>query len=865
MTSLFRRAARVVKQTVSLLALLLLLVLVGGSIAAYLTVTGRSLTLLRLVTARAGLLLAGQRTERVRLDVVLPSGGGIVGTATLGIQSVADARQRFYFLLNDGLRVRRASVASENSGAHPVSFYQLWLLTIVDVGAPVAKGGTVQLTLEYAGRPASTAFDTTAWVDAQHVVLPADAFWYPTDLESFFHADVTATVPRSMTVVHNGVRSEHVERGALRAFHWSTERPVTGLALVAGQFAPSTSTIDGTAYRLYLPPDTPLDTGRILGLMREAYGTLGSRYGDSGFHQVTLFIDRGLGDGFNDGSGLIGLPMHSLRTGDYGFAGIAHYLAHNWWGATVAGSVWSPATGSAWLDEGMAEFSSLVATEAAYGAEGLWRRRGEELFDPHHTGALARMSALDDALGSPGARDSIRRKGAFVALMLRRQLGDERLFGGLRQFIERFRFQRVTERDLQEVLQETSGEDLQRFFADWVRGTSDVDLSLDGTSAAEIAVGNLGSAPVATDVDLWTFKRTGGEPVRTAVHVGDRLPWDAETDHAVIDPLLLWADAYRDNNRYPRALPPLFVATSPHGDLAVTSGAPFPWARQTVEHRGPDTRILHTWDFARGMLAPPAWSPDGSRLVASYAESPDAWPAIVTLAATGAQRTIGHGTTPAAGSDGTIYAGQRERIVRFDSDGTESVVVTRRGQVLDRPLPTPDGTHVAYMAASDAGTELRLIHRDGSGDRLLVAWDRDRLQYCWSLDGTRLYAVVGGTWDWQVWEIPVDGGSVATLASGAATIAALGLSPDGTQLAFTAAPELDYPSNRRQLYVLRLSDRTVRDVDLPGFDLGALTWTDADSIVVVATPAAAAERWLLPPSRVLKRVRLADGSVADIG
>jgi len=870
MTSLFRSTARVIKQAVSLLALLLLLTLVGSSIAAYLTVTGRSPALLRLVTARVAQLLAGQHTEQLSLDVLLqPAGGRLVGKATMVVQSTDEARQRFYFLLNDGLHVRRGTAARARSASartdqHAVSIYQLWLLTVVDLGTPVPKGASVALTLEYDGVPASSLFEPATVADAQHIVVPADGFWYPADLQSFFEADVTATVPRLMTVVHNGVRSEQFERGALRTFHWTTERPVSGLALVAGQFELTTTAADGITYRLYLPPDTPLDATRLLGLLSQAHAALRSRYGDSGFNHVTLFVDRTLGHSFNDGAGLIGLPMRQLRTGDYGFASIAYNIARNWWGGTVAGRALSPASGSAWLDEGMAAFSSLVATETTYGPEALWRRRRETLFDPARPAVLAQQSVLANALGGPRARATSLHKGAYVALMLRRQLGDEHFFAGARQFLERFKFQHASERDLQEILQETSEQNLERFFTDWVRGTAHVDLSLDGTSAGEITVGNLGSALVAGDLDLWTFKRTGGEPVRTTVHVGDRLPLDADTDHAVVDPSLLWADGHRGNNRYPRALAPVYVAMSSHGDLAVTSGERFPWARSAVAYRGSDARIVHTWDFARGILAAPAWSPDNTHLVVSYSESPDAWPAIVTLAANGAQRTIGYGTAPAVATDGTIYAGQPERIVRFGADGTESTVVQHRGEVLDQPLPAPDGSRLAYTAAREHGADLRLVNRDGSDDRLLLTWDRDRMQYCWSADGTRLYAVAGGTWDWQVWEIPADGGSVATLASGAAAIGALALSPDGSQLAFTAAPELDYPGNRRRLYVLRLRDRTVRNIDVPGFDLGALTWMGAESIVVVATPAATDARWLLPPQRVLKRVQLTDGSVTDM-
>ena len=38
-------------------------------------------------------------------------------------------------------------------------------------------------------------------------------------------------------------------------------------------------------------------------------------------------------------------------------------------------------------------------------------------------------------------------------------------------------------------------------------------------------------------------------------------------------------------------------------------------------------------------------------------------------------------------------------------------------------------------------------------------------------------------------------------------------------VAFTAAPALDYPANRCQLYVLNLQDRKVRSIDIPDTDL----------------------------------------------
>ncbi len=241
----------------------------------------------------------------------------------------------------------------------------------------------------------------------------------------------------------------------------------------------------------------------------------------------------------------------------------------------------------------------------------------------------------------------------------------------------------------------------------------------------------------------------------------------------------------------------------------------------------------------------------------------DALPAVVTLARAGERHTLGHGSVPCAAADGIVYAAADDRLVRFAADGKEDTFLRRPGESLDQPQVSPDGTQLAYTAAWANRLELRAVQRDGSNDRLVLAWDRDRIVYRWAPDGSRLYAVIGGDWDWQVWEIPLPSGAVQVLASGAAAITDLAVSPNGQQLAFTAAPALDYPSNRRQLYVLNVSDHTVRTIDVPDADLSRLAWLGPDSLIVISTALTPGAPRILPAPQTLKRVRPSDGSVED--
>ncbi|MFQ5665356.1 MAG: LpqB family beta-propeller domain-containing protein [Candidatus Binatia bacterium] len=856
---------RILRRSLSFFAGVVWLLLLAASLTAYLTATGKSLPILRAVTARLGRFVAGQRTDHLALNVrLMPDKGTLAGRATLTVRSTKDGRQRFYFLLNDGLRLSGVRVSGVHRGPQPASAYRLWLLTVIDVATPVAKDAAVHFTFDYKGRPGPRPFDVGEnLINSRQVLLEVGSFWYPNDVQGFFTADVTVTLPATMTLIHNGPSPVQRQRGNLQEIHWTSVRPIGGLSLVAGPYALTELDRDGVRYRLYLPDSVHLDASRILNLMADAGGILSERYGPFGLKHTTMFISRDLARGFNDGSGLMGLSMQHIRAGDYGFAAIAHEIAHNWWGGTVAARWLSPGTGGQWIVEGFAEFSSLVAAEARYGRDALTHRLAAEFFDPARQAVLQNMSVLDNALVTPTRRATIYRKGAYVAFMLRGVLGEAVYFRALREFLNRFRYEQATDEDLQLVMQEVGERNLEPYFVDWVRSDRLADLSLDATKQGEMTVSNLGDARIRAPIDLWTFKQSGGKPIRSTVHVGETVALDPDTAYAVLDPQLAWVDLQRENNRYPRRRDPVYVAASAEGRTVVTEGEPFPWVRAGVSSFGDGGRMLHTWDFNRGMAAPPVWSPDGTRIVTSYSDAKGTLPAIVTLAATGTQHTVGRGKTPAAAADGTIYASTGDRIVRLGPNGTASTIVQKCGGLLQAPLPSPDGAQLLYIATSGAHLQVRITGRYGNGDRLLLSWDNDRLVYRWSPDGRRLYTVVGGTWDWQIWEIPLDAGAVNVLASGAAAIADLAVSPDGSQLAFTAAPALNYPANRRQLYIMNLGDHAVHNIDVPQADLTQLSWVDSGTLLVVATAARTGQPWMLPAQRTVKRVRLSDRSVED--
>lgn len=850
--------ARITRWVLSLCAFALLAATVALACAAYLAATGQDLTLLKRTATVLGTLASGQQTERMQLDVrVVPDTGNLSGVATVTLRTRDEGRRRFYFLLNDGLRIDSVTASALPSDAQ-VNTYRLWLIAVVDIGVPLPRDTPLDLQIAYSGRPTAALGGGPTPISAAGALLDAGTFWYPSDLQGFFLVDTTVTVPATFTVVHNGNELAATRRGHERAVRWTVTRPVGGLALVAGRYTVTGERAGDIDLRVALGEGIDLDPARIRSLMRSAHEALAERFGPSGFPQTTLFVSPDLRRGFNDGSGLMGLALRYFRAGDYGFAVIAHELAHNWWGGTVAERWLAPATGGEWIVEGFAGLGSLVAAEAVYGPEALARRLGGEFFDPDRQGVLADMSVLDNTVAEVRNRDTIYRKGAYVAQMLRTVLGDDVYFRGLRTFLEQHRYRQVTDRELQHTLEAVSGTSLETYFTDWVRSNALADLALDGTTPREATVQNIGTATLPGPFALWRIPASGA-PERLSAGLGDTVPLGAG-DTLVLDPLLTWADMRRENNRYPRGDTPLFVAAD-DGARAISRGERFPWARGAVERLATDGTHV-TWNFDRGFAAPPAWMPDGSTVLVSASEVPHPLPAVVLLAGKDVRTHLGFALDPAPAPDGSIYAASDGGLVHAQH-GRWTRVLDEPEWTLGAPRPAPDGRVVAYTAARGNVAELRLLSPASGRSQSLLTTDRDRMLYCWSPDSSRLYAVIGGTWDWQILEVPVHGDAARVLVHGAASIDTLVVSPNGTRIAFAAAPVLDYPTNRRELFVLDVADRRAHAIEMPEFDVGDLTWTGDDSLLAVVTRTGPDAPWHLPAPRRIKRVIVSTGAVAD--
>jgi aminopeptidase N len=147
---------------------------------------------------------------------------------------------------------------------------------------------------------------------------------------------------------------------------------------------------------------------------------------------------------------------------------LAHELAHQWFGQGVGWKNYH----EQWLSEGFAQyFAALFARE----------KRGEESF--RDVLRQFRRWAIDDSDQGPVYlgyrlghikgegrvfRAVVYNKGAAVLHMLRRLIGDEAFFAGLKAFYAEFRFKKAGTDDLRRAMEAASKRDLNRFFERWI-------------------------------------------------------------------------------------------------------------------------------------------------------------------------------------------------------------------------------------------------------------------------------------------------------------------------------------------------------------------------------------------------------------
>jgi hypothetical protein len=151
---------------------------------------------------------------------------------------------------------------------------------------------------------------------------------------------------------------------------------------------------------------------------------------------------------------------------------LAHEAAHQWWGQAVGTKNYH----EQWISEGFSQYFAALYAEHVK-KDGVF----DSIVSQMTRSTLGRSDQGPVYLGyrighirndSRVFRAIVYNKGALTLHMLRRLIGDDMFFRGLRRFYSGWRFKKAGTEDVKAAFEAESNRDLDRFFDRWIYGSS---------------------------------------------------------------------------------------------------------------------------------------------------------------------------------------------------------------------------------------------------------------------------------------------------------------------------------------------------------------------------------------------------------
>jgi len=451
------------------------------------------------------------------IDVsVVPDRNYISGRARLQIRVRSTSLANVMLRLDDRLSVQ--NVTSVEYG--PLLHLRVRSQNVVLVSLPgvVPQDSDLTLIVTYAGPIESQTLDVdTVAVEADfqdqpapiitiepHILLSNRIVWYPQNpVSDYATGTVRVTVPQGYRAIATGallpastvvnLRDLLTQPGGT-SFLFRADQPLRYLGLAVARFVrvdertvkvdtarPGTD-IESVMVAVEAQPRLQSRGRQVAAQAQNIMGFFSSIVGEAPFTAMTIGLVESVTPGGHS-PGYFALlndpqpnPNITWRADPAAFDNfpeffLAHELAHQWWGQAVGWKNYH----EQWLSEGFAQYFAAMWAQ---------RSRGDRVFldmlrqfrrwslaesdqGPVHLGY--RLGHIKGDLRV--YRAVVYNKGAAVLHMLRRLLGDETFFRGLRAFYEDRRFQKAGTDDFERAMEAASGRTLDRFFERWIHGT----------------------------------------------------------------------------------------------------------------------------------------------------------------------------------------------------------------------------------------------------------------------------------------------------------------------------------------------------------------------------------------------------------
>ena len=447
-----------------------------------------------------------------RARILLKVRAPMVGTLTmkladsLNVQGIASTEYGRLF----AVRVKDQNVLMINLPT-AVQRDKILLLNIVYSGRLEPQSADREtIALEQTGRPAQEDVPFVMAPEAK-TLYSSRSFWYPqAPYSDYSTATLRITVPATLDCVASGelqpgypvLIPAKEATPSRKQYAFIASQPVRYLAMIISRFVraetvtlafpdtnfPNDPPLTGSVYRsMNLSVEAnPRQVARARELVERAADIAlfyESLIGDSPYPDFTVaLVENDLPGGHSPGYfAALNQPLPtttlSWRNDPAAFTGfpdffIAHELAHQWWGQAVGWRNYH----EQWLSEGFAQYFAALYAQHERGEDtfaSVMRQCRRWAIDQSDQGPIYLGYRLGHIRGESRVfRALVYNKGAAVLHMLRRFVGDDAFFRGVRRFYRTSRFKKAGTEDFRAAMEAESGRPLERFFEGWIYGSA---------------------------------------------------------------------------------------------------------------------------------------------------------------------------------------------------------------------------------------------------------------------------------------------------------------------------------------------------------------------------------------------------------
>jgi aminopeptidase N len=433
-------------------------------------------------------------------------------------KALLDVKQHFYpadsvFLDAKGMDIHEVSLVV-GKAMQPLKYHYDGLLLRIKLDRMYKKDEKTQLYITYTARPnefisggsaainsdkglyfinpdsATAGKPTQIWTQGE---TEANSRWFPTvdsPNEKITH-DIHITVDKKYLSLSNGLLiSSKPNKDGTRTDHWRQDLPHAPylVMMTIGDFAvvkDSWTRKDGSKMEVnyYVEKEYEAHAKAIFGdtpeMLTYFSNLLGVEYPWAKYHQV--IVRDYVSGAMENTSAVIHGEFFNQTTRELidnnNFSTIAHELFHHWFGDLVTCESWANLP----LNESFANYSQYLWDEYKYGIDEADYQAESEKMGYIYT---AQQGMVDMIRFNYGDKEEMfdgnsYNKGGRILHMLRRHLGDEAFFGGLKLYLEKRKFNTAEIHDLRMAFEEVSGEDLNWFFNDWFLNKGHALLNFD--------------------------------------------------------------------------------------------------------------------------------------------------------------------------------------------------------------------------------------------------------------------------------------------------------------------------------------------------------------------------------------------------